>query len=340
MDLSQIGEFELIERIKRKAGSPRPSIIMGIGDDSAAIVPSPQCISLVTQDLLIEGIHFNLSYFTGYNLGKKALSVNLSDIAAMGGIPKYFLASLAIPKHLSIHFIDEFYQGMMDLAGVFDVSLIGGDTSSCRKELFINITVIGEVPREQLILRNGARPGDYIFVTGSLGDSCMGLKILQDSSFQDDRNKYNYIIERHLSPWPRIREGRFLAERRLASAMIDISDGLLSDLRHICVESGVGATLWLEKIPLSEEYREYFFSHAKSSDHELKEWDPALTGGEDYELIFTVPPQKWPIVEEFIRTGMLNAAKIGEINEAKERIRVILEGDREITFQEEGYRHF
>lgn len=340
MDLAQIGEFGLIERIRRRAGLSQPSIIMGIGDDTAAVSPSPQYISLVTQDLLIEGIHFDLSYFTPYNLGKKVLSVNLSDIAAMGGIPKYFLVSLGIPKHLSIQFIDDLYQGMMDLATVYDVSLIGGDTSSCRRDLFINVTVIGEVFKEQLILRRGARSGDSIFVTGSLGDSSLGLRILQDHSSRDDRNKYKSSIEKHLSPWPRIREGRLLAERRLASAMIDISDGLLSDLRHICVESRVGAILWLEKIPLSEEYREYFKSFAPQDNNELTRWKLALTGGEDYELIFTVPPKKRPVVEEFIHAGMLNATKIGEISQGKEGIKVTLGGDREIKFPREGYRHF
>ncbi len=315
-----------------------PNIAAGIGDDAAVVKPSKRSFSLVTTDILIEDIHFTLDYTDPLRLGKKALSINLSDIAAMGGTPQYFLLSMGLPLNLSFRWLEEFFSGIQQVAERYNLSLIGGDTSLARK-LSINITLIGRGKTGEVIYRKGAQPGDQIMVTGTLGNAALGLRILKthkgDSSISHawDRDQ-SELIEKHLSPIPRIAEGRLIARNHLASAMIDISDGLMADLGHILEESHAGAKIWISQLPLSEAYRRKA-PHYTSSDIDL-----AISGGEDYELLLTTPKEKGEKLLAFFRKSGLKITTIGEIVDPRYGLRLFLDDGREYKPREKGYDHF
>jgi thiamine-monophosphate kinase len=284
--LREIGEFGLIARIKNSWPASSPQVIQGIGDDAAVSSLGPGNDLVSTVDLLIQDVHFDLSFIDPYALGRKSLAVNLSDLAAMGATPRWMLISLALPSRLSVEFIDQFFAGLRAVAQAHGVSLIGGDTSSSPDRLFISITLLGEGKKEGLVFRHGAKPGDDLYVTGTLGDSLLGLHRVKSLGGREPSPEERFLLERHLDPTPRLQEGRVLAERGLARAMIDISDGLLSDLGHICEESRVGAVVWAERIPQSEAFR----SLVPGPPGEGWKW--ALRGGEDYELLFCAPPER------------------------------------------------
>jgi thiamine-monophosphate kinase len=315
-----------------------PNIAAGIGDDAAVVKPSKRSFSLVTTDILIEDIHFTLDYTDPLRLGKKALSINLSDIAAMGGTPQYFLLSMGLPLNLPFRWLEEFFSGIQQVAERYNLSLIGGDTSLARK-LSINITLIGRGKAGEVIYRKGAQAGDQIMVTGTLGNAALGLRILKthkgDSSISHawDRDQAE-LIEKHLSPIPRIAEGRLIARNHLASAMIDISDGLMSDLGHILEESHAGAKIWISQLPLSEAYRRKA-SHYTSSDIDL-----AISGGEDYELLLTTPRKKGEKLLAFFHKSGLKITTIGEIVDPRYGLRLFLDDGREYKPRDKGYDHF
>jgi len=286
VELREIGEFGLIARIRDRIGVLASQVYKGIGDDAAVSFLSPGMDLISTVDLLVEDVHFNRSLTCARDLGRKSLAVNLSDLAAMGGTPRFALISLAVPAETSVEFIDEFLSGFLEMGGNHGVSLIGGDTSCSPDRLFISVTLLGEGKREKLVYRDGARPGDDLYVTGTLGDSLLGLHLARNSSKLPSSQDEEFLLRRHFNPTPRVQEGRILAERSLARAMIDISDGLYSDLRHICEESHVGATVWAEQIPLSAAFR------AKVPVPSDFQWQWALKGGEDYELLFSASPEK------------------------------------------------
>ena len=273
MKLDRIGEFGLIERIRRAQSIGR-GVRLGIGDD-AAWVENPSGSSLVTADLLIEGVHFDLKWTSLFDLGFKSLAVNLSDIAAMGGLPAYAILSLGIPDHLDSKAVEEFYRGINALARPSGVSVVGGDTNIA-KTLMISVCVIGHPPNRP-IRRNGASIGNDIYVTGTLGDSALGLKLLRRGGAALKNRAAVNLLARHRRPMPRLTAGALLARERLATAMIDVSDGLLQDMGHICRASGVGAIIHNAQLPLSAGYRA--LCGADLTRH-------ALTGGEDYELLF------------------------------------------------------
>ncbi|PIX21438.1 MAG: thiamine-phosphate kinase, partial [Deltaproteobacteria bacterium CG_4_8_14_3_um_filter_45_9] len=233
-DLREIGEFGLINRIRKWITSSDPALVQGIGDDVAVIKMGAKAL-LVTTDILIEGIHFDRSWLDPYQLGRKSLAVNLSDIASMGGIPKYFLISIGLPKNLPLSFISSFYLGLKKEAKQFRVELIGGDTSLSQK-IVINICLLGEGRKKDLLFRKGARVGDDLFVSGTLGDAALGLKILQEKGKIIGAEG---LIKKHLSPCPRVELGQTIAKHHWATAMIDVSDGLLIDTSHLLQESGV-----------------------------------------------------------------------------------------------------
>lgn len=326
MRLAELGEFGLIGQIARKV-SPAASVRIGIGDDAAATEPTPGCLTLTTSDMLIEGVHFDLDWCTPASLGRKSLAVNLSDIAAMGGVPRWFLLSLAIPPTLPVEFLEAFVQGMLGLAEEHNVTLIGGDTCSSRNGLVISVTLMGEQLPERVVTRSGARPGDLVFVTGTLGDSALGLEMLKKGE------QSGPAIERHLDPLPRVREGVALAKAGLPSAMIDISDGLAADLGHILEMSGAGARLLLDEIPLSQFYRETVSRYAP---------DPyllALGGGEDYELLFTAPPATREEVLAVCRSCGTAASVIGVITET-EGLEIDSATSPDYRLSAKGYNHF
>jgi thiamine-monophosphate kinase len=324
--LRDLGEFGLIDLIARKV-RPSSAVRIGIGDDAAAFQWHSNCLALTTTDMLLEGVHFDLSFCDPFRLGRKALAVNLSDIAAMGGRPRSFLLSLAIPERFSIDFLNDFSSGLLEIADEFGVTLIGGDTCASRGGLVIGITLYGEQEEQKLTQRCTARPGESIFVTGYLGDSALGLKLLQEGHMKGK------VIDRHLDPTPRVHEGLALAEAGLTCSMIDISDGLLSDLGHITGKSAIGARLYLDKIPLSREYSEHFGSEV----HER--YSLALGGGEDYELLFTAPAHRKCEIEMLFRKFGTPVSEIGEIT-AIPGIRLLSPEGEAVHGIATGYDHF
>jgi len=278
------GETRLIERIHRLARqvlSPSENVSISFGDDAAALAPSPGHMLLISTDALVEGIHFDLDYFRPEDLGWKALAVNLSDIAAMGGRPLGFTTSLALPKETPPGFVTRLYRGMLKLAEPSGTVLLGGDLCASPGTLFLDVTMLGEVKSEQVRTRENARPGDSLFVTGELGASAIGLELLR--RFPGRARYYPRLAGRHLRPMPRNRMGRWLAADGCASALIDLSDGLSTDLHHLCQASGVGAVIEADRIPLPG------ISPKVGSWVERPLLDYGLNGGEDYELLFTVP---------------------------------------------------
>ncbi len=319
MELSRLGEFGLIEKIRSSFSGISPEIIRGIGDDAAALKISSGKTTLVTTDMLLDGVHFDLSFTTFYQLGYKSLAVNISDIFAMGGSPKYFLIGLGIPKGSDSKNIDNFYSGIKALAKKWEVNIIGGDTCVSESGFVISGTLIGEA--KKIISRSGAKIGDGIFVTNTLGDSAIGLRLLKQFKQKSLKNsllvtRYSSLIKKHLTP-----DIAPLKNISGVNSMIDISDGLLIDLSHICDESNVGARIYEDKIPLSQELKE------AAKGLRVSPLDFALRGGEDYALLFTAP-----------KGFKTKAFKIGEII-PKGRF-IINTSGKEKPFKAEGYEHF
>jgi len=329
MELREIGEFGLINRIRKSMAASDPDLIQGIGDD-VAVVDLGNKVLLVTTDILIEGIHFDRSWIDPHRLGKKALAVNLSDIAAMGGTPRYFLISLGLPKNLPLSFISSFYRGLKEGAKRFHVALIGGDTSLSQK-IVINICLLGEGKKGELLFRKGARIGNDLFVSGTLGDAALGLKILQKEGL---RGRATGLIGKHLSPCPRIELGHAISGHRLATAMIDVSDGLLIDTTHLLEESGVGARIWEDRIPLSGLYRKWIHAYSKEP------YEIALTGGEDYELLFTAPPEIKERISSLARSLKIAITRVGEILPRKQGLHIIRKDGKDYSPSRLGFQHF
>jgi len=286
---SPLKEFELIHTIQRRYGRGNPSTVCGIGDDAAVVAPPKGSHIVLTTDLLAEGIHFDLRTASLNDIGYKAAIANLSDIAAMGAKPEHLLVAIAVPASYSKSRILRLYRGLMEACGPYRVSLIGGDTSASSHGLFLSLTITGTLPTGTALLRSGARVGDLIYVTGTLGDALAGLRLLSNHP-QTVRRLGNadrrFLITRHRRPVAHCRFGQLLSKHRLASAAMDLSDGLSGDIRHLCAQSHVGAEIDATALPLSPALRAYAKA-AKTDPVAL-----ALQGGEDYELLFTVPPSK------------------------------------------------
>lgn len=364
MKLSQIGELTLLEQIRKRFEKLPPNVLVGIGDDAALLKPTNEKL-LATTDMMVERVHFNLSFITLYQLGFKLVSVNVSDIYAMGGKPKFLLLNIAMNKNMDKDVIDSFFDGVHEAMNLYNLYLVGGDLSASHKGMTLSATIIGYT--KDYIKRSGAKIGDRIYVTGTLGDSACGLEILKkikrpiplesgtvikQSAFSSQRSNpplppftkggrggiTNFkirtitsrlsklglswsdvepLFRRHLMPVARDPR-KFV---RNATSMIDISDGLLIDLSRLCDKSKVGARIYAKNIPLSSELKKVA-SHLGISPIKL-----ALSGGEDYELLFTTPAKR-----------KINVKYIGDITESK---RVIIDtAGREKTFSAEGYQHF
>jgi len=328
MKLSRAGEFGAIERIKGICRSPGREVRVGIGDDAAAFSATEGVLTLVTADMLVEGIHFDLSFAGFRELGWKALAVNISDIAAMGGRPRYYIVSLALRPDIRVEDVETLYEGMEAMAECFGVYAIGGDTCRTDGPMVISITVIGDTVSAKPVTRSGARPGDDIYVTGTLGGSAGGLELLKSGVAGGEGSPEQALVFRHLLPVPRVGEGVALAEAGLATAMIDISDGLSSDLGHILEQSGVGAEIQECSIPVSDELPDVL--------GKKKALNLALHGGEDYELLFTARKKNRKAVEGLGGGGF---TRIGSITRGGEACLVTGKGTRR-SLARKGYEHF
>jgi thiamine-monophosphate kinase len=327
MKLSRLGEFGLIQRIRRAMPTHR-GVRIGIGDD-AAWVDHLTGSSLITTDLLIENVHFNLKWITLYELGYKSLAVNLSDIAAMGGISAYAVLSLGIPSNFDSNKVEEFYRGVGALARKSQVSIVGGDTNIAPL-LIVSVCAIGHPPRRP-IRRTGAKAGDDIYVTGTLGDAALGLKLLRDGRSPTERKMFATLIARHHRPQARMRAGALLARESLATAMIDISDGLMQDLGHICRASATGALVFNDALPLSTAYRA-----VAGKDGTIY----ALNGGEDYELLFCAKPKNRVRIRRLSSRLRLRISRIGTCVGTDRGIQVVDSLGKAISLRGGGHDHF
>ena len=316
-----LSELELIERIARASSAGASKLIAtGIGDDCAVLrVPEGNEL-LVTTDFSLEEVHFRREWHSADCVGHRCLARGLSDIAAMGGEPVAAFLSLALPAELPQRWVDQFLKGMLRLAERFGVSLAGGDIAQSPNGILADINVVGMVPAGQAILRSGARPGDSIFVTGELGAAVAVLEQMLDNP---ERKFRPAAFPAHFYPEPQLAVARRLRQKKLASAMIDISDGLSTDLRHICESSGVGATLVEQAIPI-----------ARMGRHEV-ELRHALHGGDEYQLVFTVPPGKRLPLE----IAGIPLTRIGYINE-EEGIFIDHENGYRTELEAHGWQHF
>ncbi len=329
MKVSDLGEFGLIDRIRLHLSEPDPRVIVGIGDDVAVLEGPGEMLLLATCDIQVEGIHFLPSLITPYELGRKALAINLSDIASMGGIPDFALVSLAFPPDTDLEFIDELYRGLRDEAAEAGVRIVGGNMARLPERFAVDVFLLGRVERGLFLTRRGARPGDLLMVTGTLGDSAAGLALLLRGIREE---RFAPLYRAHLTPRARLREGRALALGKLATSAIDLSDGLARDVGHICDESGVGVMIRLADIPLSEELKEA----ASLLGEDPYRW--AFSGGEDYQLLFTAPPDKAPQIRQALHPTPVT--EIGLILGPEEgRFILMPDGSRQ-PLRPEGWDHF
>jgi len=316
-------EFDFIQHIKKKYG------LNHIGDDGAVLPKDAETDIVITSDMLVQDIDFRIDWTTPKTLGQKALAVSLSDVGAMGAIPKWAMLSIAVPDEIwKSTFLDEFYDGWHLEAGKFSVELVGGDVSKTPTGLVIDSTVWGEVPKGEAVFRSGAKPGHGIYVTGELGGAAAGLRLLEEGFRFSESNgaRYNSLLLRQLQPFPHARTGAQIRSEFSPSAMIDLSDGLSSDLAHICRASGVGAVIDATKIPIHRKLKRIFRQH----DEQL---EMALNGGEDFELLFTVDEEKTSgkKLSQFFRIGEV-ATNVGTIE--------LIDGGNTRVLEPEGYRHF
>jgi thiamine-monophosphate kinase len=332
--IGSFGKFGLIGRLTEKAVLRNKSTVAGIGDDSA-IIDSGENLTLVTTDLLLEGIHFNLIYTPLRHLGYKAVIRAISDIYAMNGTPGQILIALGISSRFTVEQIDELYEGINVACTKYKVDLAGGDTTSSLTGLTISVTGIGKVEKENMVRRNGAKPNDLICVTGNFGASFMGLRVLErerklfdkDKAFKPDLSGYEYIIERQLKPelpgfvLPNLKDIKIIP-----SSMIDVSDGLASDLLHVCKLSGTGCRIYSSKIPVDEE------TCRAADEFNIDPLISALNGGEDYELLFTVALENAEKIK-----SIPDVTLIGHMTTADQGNHIVSEEGTEIELKAQGW---
>jgi len=335
MLISEIGEFGLIRRISEGIAYTEGDVVVGIGDDAAVVRTGGEKYLVATCDILVEGVHFLREGISPHQLGRKAVAINVSDIASMGGIPKHAWVSLALPSDTAVEYVDALYEGMKEETGRFGVNIVGGNMAHMPDRLMVDTFILGEVEPDLLLLRSGARPGDLILVTGELGDSAAGLTLLLDPAVSCEEAYAKKAMEAHFTPTPRLEEGRAIAQSRAATAMIDLSDGLASDITRISEASDVGARIWAAEIPISAATRRIA---------ELAHKDPlelAIFGGEDYELLFTAPPERAEELAAAVeRETGTPVSIVGEIVPASEGRRLVLEDGRVVPLEAMGWDHF
>lgn len=339
MLISHIGEVELIKRMAREACPDPEEVLVGIGDDAAVTRLPDGKVLLTTKDILVEGVHFLLDSITPRQLGRKALAVNISDIAAMGGTPRHLLAAVGLTPDTKVELVSELYRGIKDLCRLHSINLVGGDTVRSPESMIISITLLGEVEEEYLTLRSGAGVGDLIGVTGYLGASGAGLDLLlknrEHASPAFPAHWQKEVVRAHREPPIRLRESFVLSRSGMVSAMIDLSDGITKDLAEIGRASGVGGRIYLDRLPISTATRKT----AQFLNKEAVSY--ALAAGEDYELLFTIKAGRY---EEFQRmvVDKLNSSItiIGEIVSEGKGLKMVDKEGKEKDFPPRGFIHF
>ncbi len=336
-ELSQLGEFGLIKHLTEKIELLNESSIKGVGDD-AAIIDNNNLQTVVSTDMLVEGIHFDLTYVPLKHLGYKAVTVNLSDIYAMNAQPKQILVSIALSSRFPIEAIEELYNGIYLACKNYNVDVVGGDTTSSKSGLIINITAIGQVEKGKAVYRNTAQEKDLLVVSGDLGGAYLGLQVLErekevyqtNPNMQPDLEGCDYILERQLKPEPRADIIQLLKTLEVhPTSMIDVSDGLASEILHLCNQSEVGCQLYEEKIPIDPT------AVQKAVEFNLNPTVAALSGGEDYELLFTIPMSDFEKVK-----GNPNLTIIGHITNKDSGVNLIANGGAQIPLKAQGWDAF
>ena len=332
--LAELGEFGLINHITKYFKVENSSTIKAVGDDAAVLAASEKQ-TLVTTDLLIEGVHFDLSYMPLKHLGYKAVMVNLSDVYAMNGEAEQITVSIAVSNRFTLEAIEELYAGIQLACDTYKIDLIGGDTTSSTKGILISVTAVGKANKEDVIYRDGAKETDLIVVSGDLGAAYLGLQVLErekqvfkvDPNNQPDLDNYTYLIERQLKPEARKDVSGILKELEVKpTSMIDISDGLSSELFHICTQSKVGCKIYEDKLPLDPQVI------STCEEFELDSTMVALSGGEDYELLFTVPIADFEKIK-----GNPNFSIIGHMTEKNEGINLVTRANQKMELTAQGW---
>ncbi len=336
-ELEELGEFGLIERLTKKFKLKNSSSIYGVGDD-CAVIQAGDKVKLITTDMLVEGIHFNLMYAPLKHLGYKAVASNVSDICAMGGIAEQITVSIAVSNRFPLEALEELYEGIRAACETYNLDLVGGDTTSSYSGLIISITAIGSASEEEVVYRSGAKEYDLLVATGDLGGAYMGLQVLErekevyktNPNIQPDLDGHDYIIQRQLKPEARVDVVKYLKELDVKpTSMIDISDGLASEIMHICKQSKVGCHIYDEKIPIDAK------TSMTALDFNLDPSICALNGGEDYELLFTVSQDDFDKIK-----GNPHMTVIGHMTNEKDGIYFIDKNGSAIELSAQGWNHF
>lgn len=336
-EVSSLGEFGLIDHLTKNIEIQNASTIVGVGDD-AAVIDHYGKQTVITNDLLVEGVHFDLMYTPLKHLGYKSVVVNVSDICAMNATPTQIILGLAFSNRFSVEALDEFYEGVYAACSYYGVDLVGGDTSTSQKGFIISCTAIGEVAPDKYVKRNGAKKGDLLCVSGDLGAAFLGLTLLErekkiyleNPQIQPDLENEKYIVGRILKPEARKDIIDFFAEKNiLPSSMIDVSDGLSSEILHICRQSHAGCVLYEEKIPIAEETRMAAFKF------NLDPTACALSGGEDYELLFTVKQDEYDIISQNASISV-----IGYITDEEAGAHIFTKGGNKFPITAQGWNAF
>ncbi|HCG99300.1 MAG: thiamine-phosphate kinase [Candidatus Aquicultor primus] len=332
MKVKDIGEFALIERIAQIVEQADERVILTIGDDTAVVKKTELDYALLTTDLMVEDVHFTFKSITPHQLGYKSIAVNISDIAAMGGLPRYAVVSLALPPETEVAYVEDLYRGMAEVSRANDVRIVGGDVTRSEK-LIINVALMGEVEEEKLSRRSDAQACDIIMVTGELGASAAGLRLVLHPDIEPKVKNAAALKMAHFQPKPQIKAGRILSSLGV-NAMEDISDGLASEVAHICEASGVGARIHLNKVPIAAGVDNVA---ALTGERAI---DLALSGGEDYGLVFTLSPHLQGAVERAFAEAGLKVTVVGEVLEGSHGITVIDWAGAESPMKQSGYTHF
>lgn len=336
-EIGELGEFGLIDRLAEKFAPTNSDTVKGIGDDAAVFDMGDKYL-LTSTDMLLEGVHFDLAYMPLQHLGFKAIAVNVSDIAAMNGIPKQVTVSLGLSNRFSVEAVEKIYEGVRAACDEYKVDLVGGDTTSSSAGLIISVTALGEVAKDKIVYRNTAKENDILCVTGDLGAAFVGLHVLErekqeymeNQEMQPQLDKYEYIVGRQLKPKARMDIIYELADLSVVpTSMIDVSDGLASEAFHLCKQSGLGVAIYEDKLPIDK------MAYETAAEFSIDPNSCALNGGEDYELLFTVSAQDFEVIK--------NHADIHTIGymQSKEKGRTfVTRSNNVVVLEAQGWKHF